>query len=188
MIRLTKLLTPLFFLGLSAVSPDGAADEKTRDIAERVFRANSLSEKDQLIKDLEELEKREQKGDAGAKFYLAFHSEKLCRLTKNSELRTSSKLCSEAFARMRSVAENQAIRTIWLGPASMEEFAKMHLDGIGVEPSAAIASLWFAKTGRQLFENGHAEAALRQVEAALNAMPDNPAALQLRDEIFLSQK
>lgn len=188
MTQMKKILTLCVLLGLLGVTLADAAPEKTRDIAERVFKASSVAEENQFVKDFEELERREQNGDLSAKFYLALHDGQLCRLTENRELRTSSKLCTQAFTRMRSVAENSTIRIIWLGPASMEAFAKMHLDGIGAAPSTLLASHWFAMTAQQFFKNGDSEAALRQVEAALSAVPDNPAALQLRNEIFLLQK
>lgn len=190
MINIPKLLIVSGFIGLSMiVLADSTAAERTRDIAERIFNGpQGHSDTQQFVRDFEELEQREKNGDASAKFYLALHAGQLCRLTENDELRTSSKLCTEAFTRMHEVADNVVIRVIWLGPASMEALAKMYFDGIGTKRSKSLASHCFTKAAKQNFDNGNTESALKQIEAALDAFPENGAALALRNEIFLSLK
>jgi hypothetical protein len=51
-------------------------------------------------------------------------------------------------------------------------------------PSKLVAAEWFVKAADQYNKDGSRDEALASVEAALNSVPDHPAALKLRSAML----
>ncbi len=66
----------------------------------------------------------------------------------------------------------------------MEVLGNLYFEGTVVTPSNFIATDWLVKATKQYLEDESRELALRSIEAALLATPDNTVALALMAEIF----
>ncbi len=62
--------------------------------------------------------------------------------------------------------------------------ARLYEKGWGVTPSKLVAAEWFVKAANQYNKDGSREEALTSVEAALDMVPDHPAALRLRNAML----
>jgi TPR repeat protein len=125
-------------------------------------------------------ERRKDKEPSGA-FYFGVYNWRICggmQSVDKGQLGDAVKNCwLESFESFK-LASTTGI------PAASFNIARMYENGWGVMPSKLVAAEWFVKAADQYNKDGSRDEALASVEAALNSVPDHPAALKLRSAML----
>lgn len=130
---------------------------------------------------MQELMTRAKARQPSAMFNFGWYRYQLCGSMKQQGTDVSNApMCAQALDDLKSVAENPKISILFIAPASMSMLGEMCRDGIGTKPSRYLAADWFVKSAKQRNANGDREGAIRAMEDALNAVPEHPAAMELR--------
>ncbi len=124
------------------------------------------------------LGERGEKGDLEAAFFEGYNNLGICRmLISNGDGQVTHSTCTESIGKIRLFAE--------FGDAiAMEVLGKLFFEGTVISQSNFISADWLIKATKQHIEDNNREGALRSIEAALLATPDNTVALALMAEIF----
>lgn len=134
---------------------------------------------------MQELMNRAKARQPSAMFNFGWYRYQLCGTGKKQGIDVSSApMCAQALDDLKAVAENPKISILFIAPASMSMLGEMYRDGIGTTPSRYLAADWFVKSAKQRNANGDREGAIRALEEVLNAVPEHPAAIELRATIL----
>jgi hypothetical protein len=123
------------------------------------------------------LKKRGEDGDPGASYYHAIHQWDFClklQQSNNESLKKGAKECWQGV--MRALKRSSDVE---VASASFN-IGKLYEYGFGVNLSKLVAAEWYVKASEQFNKEKSREDALTALEAALNLVPDHPAALRLR--------
>lgn len=152
------------------------------ELMKRIVELGGNVEKQSVFESyMQELMNRAKARQPSAMFNYGWYRYQLCGTGKKQGIDVSSaSMCAQAFDDLKAVAENTKISILFIAPASMSMLGEMYRDGIGTRPSRYLAADWFVKSAKQRNANGDREGAIRALEEALNAVPEHPAAIELR--------
>ena len=123
------------------------------------------------------LEKRSESGEIAASFYNSVYQWRYCNMWLRQNTSQADKLATECWQKVLAGFKRASEANI--GDAS-SNIARMYANGFGVTPSKFVAAEWYVKAADQYNMRKDRDEALTAVEAALNLVPDHPAALRLR--------
>lgn len=162
------------------------ADLDSHELMRRIVGLNGNAEKKAEIESyIQELMKRTEARQPSAMFNWGWYRYQLCVTGKNNGIDVAiAPVCKQALDDLKAVAENSKISILFISPASMSLLGEMYRDGIGARSSRYLAADWFVKSAKQRQVNGDREGAIRALEEAFNAVPEFPAAIELRASIL----
>lgn len=133
-----------------------------------------------------EILSRVEEGEPDALFNWGWLNFQLCRGANRAVIKDVSQfpICAQALKNLKAVAENPKIRILFIAQRAMYILGDMHREGIGTQPSRFLAADWYLKAAKAHSDYWDRESALRALEAALNVVPDHPAALELRAQLL----
>jgi TPR repeat protein len=127
------------------------------------------------------LESRRKTDEPAAAFFYGVYNTRICnglQSVDKGQLSDGVKKCWLDSLASFKVASNAQIA------AASFNIAKMYEGGSGVMPSKLVAADWYVKAADQYNREGARDEALTSVEAALNSVPDFPAALRLKQAML----
>ena len=135
---------------------------------------------------IREIRNRVEQEEPDALFNWGWFNFELCKGFIRSQKQdvSQSALCTQALKHLKAVAENPKLRILFIAQRAMYILGDMHKEGIGTQPSRLLAAEWYLKAAKAHVDYWDRESALRALEAALNAVPDHPAALELRTQLL----
>ena len=149
------------------------------------FRHGDAKKRAMLESYLQEIMNRAKSKQPSAMFYYGFYRYQICIMGKKQGLDVSSApMCTQAFEDIKTFAENEKIKILFMSPSSMSILGGMYSGGIGTKRSKYLAAEWFIKSAKQWEANGDRENAIRTLEDAMNEVPDYPEAIKLRKKLL----
>ena len=127
------------------------------------------------------LEDRQKNKEPSGAFYFGVYNWRLCSVMQGvdkGQLGDTVKDCWLQSLESFKLASSAQI------PAASLNIARLYENGWGVAPSKLVAAEWYVKAANQYNGEGSRDEALSSVEAALNLVPDHPAALKLRSAML----
>lgn len=152
------------------------------ELMKRIVELGGNVEKQSVFESyMQELMNRAKARQPSAMFNYGWYRYQLCGTGKKQGIDVNrTPMCAQALDDLKAVAENTKISILFIAPASMSILGEIYRDGIGTRPSRYLAANWFVKSAKQRNANGDREGAIRALEEALNAVPEHPAAIELR--------
>lgn len=127
------------------------------------------------------LEGRQNNKEPSGSFYYGVYNSRLCtsmqRIDKGQLGDTVKNCWLQSFDSFKIASTTQI-------PAATFNIGKFYESGWGVAQSKLVAAEWYVKAAYQYKLTESRDDALAAVEAALNAVPDHPAAKRLRAEML----
>ena len=123
------------------------------------------------------LGKRSDTGEVAASFYNSVYQWQYCNMWMRQNTSQADKLAIECWQKVMAGFKRASEASI--GDAS-SNIARMYANGFGVTTSKFVAAEWYVRAADQYNARKDRDEALTAVEAALNLVPDHPAALRLR--------
>jgi hypothetical protein len=130
---------------------------------------------------LQELDARREANEPYAAFYYGIFKFRICKGMEDADdgqFADAANSCWEKSLESLTVASNAGIAE------ATYNIGLMHEKGWGDVPSKFVAADWYIKATQQAIKSKDREIALTSVERALEAVPDHPTALKLKDELF----
>jgi hypothetical protein len=133
-----------------------------------------------------EILSRVEEGEPDALFNWGWLNFQICRNANRSVIKdvSQSPICTQALKHLKAVADNPKIRVLYIAQKAMSILGDMHREGIGTQPSRFLSAEWYLRAAKAHSDYGDRESALRALEAALNTVPDYPAAIELRAQLL----
>ena len=128
-----------------------------------------------------ELQARRKNNEPAAAFYYGIYNWRICGVLESSnkgQLDSTVKDCWNESLESLKVASNAKT-----AEASFN-IGQMYEKGWGVLSSKLVAADWYIKAAQQFNDSDSRSGTLTAIEAALNAVPDHPAALRLKKALL----
>jgi TPR repeat protein len=128
-----------------------------------------------------ELEARRKANEPAAAFYYGIYNWRICNGLESGDKAKFADVAKNCW--LESLESLKVASNAQIAEASFN-IGRMYEEGWGVSPSKFVAADWFVKAAQQFKHSDSRDGTLMSTEAALNIVPDHPAALRLKKALL----